>query len=614
MDDLGYLKDKTISSEEGVIPKYLILKWQDIVNLLAKLISVPVVLIKKSDLSYIEILCANESQDNPFKIGERTHLSGLYCEKVIQQGEKLLIPNAIEDKDWNKNLESNKNMCSYLGYPLFFPDGNIFGTICVLDTKKNTYSINFEHLIKYFKELIEAHLLQIDFSNKFGETEQNYRNIVEQSLMGILIFQDNEIKYINQKMADLLEYSKDEIVNLEPNEMFKIIHPEFIEYAKERLMKKDFDLMISTGQNIMEMVKKSGETYWGQNFAKSIIYKGKPAILLLQIDISKRKKIEEEVDLHKQRLESLLKLSQMHNTSEKELIKFALEESVKLTKSYVGYLHFFNEDQKSIDLYIWSNNVMEQCYTEENSHYSLDKAGIWADCVRYRKPIIHNDYQNNPNKKGYPKGHFPVKRHMSIPVFEGNHIVVIIGVGNKVLPYDDTDIRQLTLYMDNMWRILNQKRSEMQYQVLFNAAPNGILITTTNAQILDCNPFFESLIGYKKEDIIGKTIFELPIYEKESFNFIIDLYNNNLIENHPEVIEYPIIHKNGNKIWIDIQISKIKKGEKMIYQSIIRDISARKKIEKILIDSENKYRKAYEQANFYKDLFSHDISNFIQVI
>ena len=90
----------------------------------------------------------------------------------------------------------------------------------------------------------------------------------------------------------------------------------------------------------------------------------------------------------------------------------------------------------------------------------MTSAGIWADCARLRKPVVHNDYQNLPEKKGSPEGHFPVTRHMSVPVFDGGRIVAITGVGNKEMPYDDSDINQLSLFMNSTWSIYKNKRSE----------------------------------------------------------------------------------------------------------------------------------------------------------
>jgi hypothetical protein len=179
-----------------------------------------------------------------------------------------------------------------------------------------------------------------------------------------------------------------------------------------------------------------------------------------------RDRAEEMLKLNEDRLETLLKLAQMEVKDEKELTDFALEEGVRLTKSKGGYLHFFNEDQQTIQLYSWSKDVMKICTAAPDHHYPLEAAGVWADSIRFRKPVIHNDYQNLPNKKGYPDGHFYLVRHLGIPVFDGDRIVGVTGVGNKEKPYDESDVRQINLFMNNLWGILKQRRSEAERERL----------------------------------------------------------------------------------------------------------------------------------------------------
>ncbi|MBF0558207.1 MAG: GAF domain-containing protein [Nitrospirae bacterium] len=179
-----------------------------------------------------------------------------------------------------------------------------------------------------------------------------------------------------------------------------------------------------------------------------------------------RDRAEELLRMDEDRLETLLKLSQMQVESENELTDFALEEVVRLTKSKGGYLHFFNEDQQTIQLYSWSRDVLKYCTAVPSLHYPLDKAGIWADSIRFRKPVIHNDYQNISDKRGYPEGHFHLARHLGVAIFDGDQIVGVTGVGNKEEPYNETDVRQITLFMNNMWIILKQRRSEAEKEQL----------------------------------------------------------------------------------------------------------------------------------------------------
>lgn len=58
------------------------------------------------------------------------------------------------------------------------------------------------------------------------ESELKFRTIAEQTLMGICIIQDFEIKYVNQQMADIYGYPPDEVSNWKPKEFIKVIHPD----------------------------------------------------------------------------------------------------------------------------------------------------------------------------------------------------------------------------------------------------------------------------------------------------------------------------------------------------------------------------------------------------
>lgn len=191
--------------------------------------------------------------------------------------------------------------------------------------------------------------------------------------------------------------------------------------------------------------------------------------LLLKID---QLEIENKnLKQNEERLESLLALSKMTEISEREIREFALESVVSLTKSEAGYLHFVNEDQKTIELISWSKGALKLCTAEKTAHYPIDQAGIWADSVRLRRPVVHNYYQNMHNKKGYPEGHFQVIRHLSVPIFDSEKIVAVAGVGNKETLYDDSDLRQTMLFMNSMWTILKHKRSEDEIKKLRGILP-----------------------------------------------------------------------------------------------------------------------------------------------
>ena len=174
-----------------------------------------------------------------------------------------------------------------------------------------------------------------------------------------------------------------------------------------------------------------------------------------------RRQMEQGLRLDESRLEALLRLNQMTDAPLKEITDFALEEAVRLTQSEIGYLAFLNEDESILTMHSWSKSAMAECQIiDKPIVYQVAATGLWGEAVRQRRAVITNDYPApNPWKKGYPGGHVPVLRHMNSPIFEGDRIVVLAGVGNKAQPYDDSDVRQLTLLMQGMWGLLHRKQA-----------------------------------------------------------------------------------------------------------------------------------------------------------
>ncbi len=145
-----------------------------------------------------------------------------------------------------------------------------------------------------------------------------------------------------------------------------------------------------------------------------------------------------------------------------ELLQKTLDEIEVLTKSFIGFYHFVDKNQKSLILQSWSTRTEEEfCRAEgKEMHYGIGQAGVWVDCVRQRKPVIHNDYSSLPERKGLPEGHAKLVRELVVPVIKDNLIVAILGVGNKPNEYTETDVEIVAFLADVAWEIVERKRME----------------------------------------------------------------------------------------------------------------------------------------------------------
>jgi len=217
--------------------------------------------------------------------------------------------------------------------------------------------------------------------------------------------------------------------------------------------------------------------------------------------------------------------------SEKELNDYFLDHAVALTGSTIGFFHFVSDDQKSIMLTAWNGEALKNCVANYATHYPIDLAGNWVDCIRRGRPIIYNDYAKSPDQKGVPPGHVSIKRFMSVPIFENGKVKIVFGVGNKLHPYNEDDVAQLQLIANELSKIYKQRQaeftvrdSEKKYRSLFENMLDGFAYcrmifdeksNPIDFEYLEINDAFERLTGLKREAVVGKRVTEaIPGTEK----------------------------------------------------------------------------------------------------
>ncbi len=136
--------------------------WQATVDLLAKIANVPAALIMRVHPEEIEVLVASHGPGNVYHPGERASLNtGLYCEMVMSTRHELQVPNALKDPLWNRNPDIALGMISYCGLPLAWPNGEIFGTICILDREEHQHDLPTRQILERFADSITLSLALI---------------------------------------------------------------------------------------------------------------------------------------------------------------------------------------------------------------------------------------------------------------------------------------------------------------------------------------------------------------------------------------------------------------------------------------------------------------------
>ncbi len=129
---------------------------------------------------------------------------------------------------------------------------------------------------------------QINTNASLKESEEKFRQISEQSLLGIFILQDDVFKYVNDKLCEIHGYTREELLEFNDDQINKMIHPEDLQFIIEQRVKKqegEYDVVNSFQHRI---ITKIGETRWVEVHSKTGQFQGKNAIYGTLIDFTEQ--------------------------------------------------------------------------------------------------------------------------------------------------------------------------------------------------------------------------------------------------------------------------------------------------------------------------------------
>jgi len=495
--------------------------------------------------------------------------------KVVSEGKILII-----FEDFN-----NRNYTTYK-YPITVGDKNLLAgyTVEITELKQIENKLTKQNLIldkeveKRTKELkehnlafehVNKQLAQINndlvkAKEKAEKSEEKYRLLAENSndVVWLLDLNLNFI-YISPSAEKLFGYTIEERKEI-PIE--KLYNAETMTKLKNIISNKK-DIFYKTGVNQshtfeLEGIHKNGQPVYFEISAKFVLDNNNhiKCIQGTSRDISERVL---EVK-HNNYLLELYKKSDKSETT--KLTEISLNAAVELTNSKIGFMHLINSDNETISLHTWSTNTLKICNNAtKEKHYPISKAGVWVDCLKTKKPLVHNNYQNLEHKKGLPENHIPLVREITIPIFEGDKIVAIMGVGNKETDYTDRDVLLLNNFAINFWNIIRRKTTESENRKLQKAVENSracIVITNIEGNIEYANPAFTDISGYSPEEYLGKNprLLKTELHDKEYYTNLWERIKSGMTWEG----EFQNKNKNGEIYWEYTVISPIFSAENEI--------------------------------------------------
>ena len=237
---------------------------------------------------------------------------GQYCYRVYERRDNVCegCPVAMTFKDGKVHITERSTQTDR---------GMVYVEITASPLKDSTGKIIAG--IEVAKDITERKKTQ----EALQESESKFRSLVEKSLVGVYLIQDEIFRYVNPKLAEIFGYTVEELIDKKGPE--NLVFPEDWPIVKENLRKRVLGETESINYSFRG-IKKNKEVIFVDVYGSRTTYHGRAAVIGTLLDISERKKMEEEV---KKRIEELEKFYEM--AVGRELRMKDLKEEIKKLQS-----------------------------------------------------------------------------------------------------------------------------------------------------------------------------------------------------------------------------------------------------------------------------------------
>jgi PAS domain S-box-containing protein len=329
--------------------------------------------------------------------------------------------------------------------------------------------------------------------------EQEYRALVENS-PDVIIRVDREFRrvYANQALETVTGFPLSEFIG---SSLFVPAREGRLEYIA--LMEKACTKVFSTGEDTafeFSYPTTKGTRYFHMRLVPEYSPKGGiESLLTISRDVTDLKQVQEELQkardelelrvqertaqlaqsnkalkLDDARLETLWTLSQMTEASSEEIFAFTLQQLIRLTRSKVGVIGLVNEDEGVIAHYACTAEFLEEGQTLYRPfEFPIEKSRLLSEVIKNREPVIIDELDKGDLDEICRHVPGTIVRFMTVPITVGDRVVLLAMAGNKGEKYDSSDIRQLSLLLDGMWKLVQRRKAEIDLREAESLAAMG---------------------------------------------------------------------------------------------------------------------------------------------
>lgn len=199
-------------------------------------------------------------------------------------------------------------------------------------------------------------------------------------------------------------------------------------------------------------------------------------------------------------------------------------------------------------------------------------------------PVLREVY-----KKGIAKRHGPAYYEDKKTKGWRETTIYRLSSGELIAVYDEIT--------DRIKAEKQLRQSRERLKVLFEFAPDAMYINDLRGTLLDGNKAAEEMVGYNREEMIGKSLLEIGLLPRNGVHRALSLLGKGLMGKPTGPDEFILKKKNGETVETEIRTFPITVDGKRLVLGIAREITSRKRAERALRESERKYRSLFDNMS-----------------
>jgi PAS domain S-box-containing protein len=278
-------------------------------GLATKALRVPVSLVTLVD-DERQFFKSNHGLPEPWALRSETPLTHSFAQHVVTSGEPLVVENTRSHPLVRSNPAVQElNVVAYAGVPLRTEESHVLGAFSVLDHVPRDWKPSEIDILQDLAELAMWEINQridherVSPGQRQGAVPGQFRRLVEHSLAGFYLIQDNRFLYVNPKLAEIFGYTPEELLSgTWPTDLVAEKDRARVEKNIQRRLRGEAESLHYTFRGL----RKDGRPIDVEVLGSRTVIRGKPAVIGTLLDITERKRAEEEIRRREAHFRSLL--------------------------------------------------------------------------------------------------------------------------------------------------------------------------------------------------------------------------------------------------------------------------------------------------------------------